>query len=84
MKKYFIAPIFLMLSLSLSAIPASSANSQSYKIGVYIPAIPGVNVPLDDPNFGISPQEDESGFQTDFREVTRDGQQILLQTILVR
>lgn len=84
MKKYFMALIFLMLGLSLLAAPSFSANSQSYTIGVYIPAIPGVNVPMDDPNSGISSQEDEGGFQTDFREVTRDGQRILLQTVLMK
>jgi hypothetical protein len=84
MKKIILPLVFLTLVASFFNVPSSSANSQDFTIGVYIPAIPGVNVPLDDPNADIYPWEKTADLQTDVRDVERDGITIRLQTILVK
>ncbi len=84
MKRAFIS--MGVLALLFIGIPVSQAAgaSQTYCLSVHIPAIAGVNVPLDDPRAEIHPPIQPQQLQTDVRHVVRNGTEIVLQTILAK
>jgi hypothetical protein len=79
---FIILPALIFIGSVTTA--ALAGSSQSYTIGVHIPAIAGVNVPLDDPSAEIRPSNLMQGLQMDVRQVLRGNEPVILQTVLVR
>jgi len=69
-----------------TAVCEAQSKSQSFRLAVHIPAIAGVNVPLDDPNAEIYPAQGlqlQNAFM-DIRQLWRGTEEIVMQTVLVR
>ena len=84
MKRILMSFIFV-IALQAAFIPASSAltaNSQSYTIGVVIPAIPGVNAPLLDPQASISANANDSELTLVKEETTHNNEEVVLMTFI--
>ncbi|HPB68262.1 MAG TPA: hypothetical protein PLT76_05525 [Candidatus Omnitrophota bacterium] len=77
--------VMIVAACGLKAFAATPTSSQEFKIAVYIPAIPGVNAPLNqmtdetsnDMKTGVS-------FYTITEKLQENGQTVIRETIVAR
>ncbi|MFT7538589.1 MAG: hypothetical protein ACI9F2_000736 [Lysobacterales bacterium] len=85
MKRIVMSFIFILALISITtSVVYAETLSQTYTIGATIPAIPGVNVPLDDAVGSLSKATSISQNNTDIirENVIRNNEEFMLLTMI--
>ena len=84
MKSVWIIVVALVLAVVGVPMQQAFANSQSFYISVHIPAIPGVNVPLEGAQDQVEQYGNDFGGQVIVERVFRGNEEITLRTLVLK